>query len=184
MNTLGYLNQVICEVTLHFGSKTTGVLKSGGTMNNRVDLALLLSTSAMKGDNPEDTRLLKSMFKEARRYLLSFNWCREIKKSWFGWGVGGVCAVFLFEIIPAKKNVDRWLWVVVGDLPSAYLVLDGNSTPMKALDTYVELMQEWVEAVKQGKRTNKLIPVDAPETMENADLLERRLAFLRKKVLY
>lgn len=39
MSTLGYLNQVICEVTLHFGSKTTGVLKSRGTMNNRVDEA-------------------------------------------------------------------------------------------------------------------------------------------------
>jgi len=39
MSTLGYLNQVICEVTLHFGSKTTGVLKSRGTMNNRVEEA-------------------------------------------------------------------------------------------------------------------------------------------------
>lgn len=153
-------------------------------MNNRVDLSLLLSISAMKGDNPEDTRLLKSMFEEARGYLLSFNWCREVKESWFGWGVGGVCAVFLFEIIPARKNVDSWLWVVVGDLPSAYVVLDGSPTPMKALDTYVELMQEWVDAVKQGKTTNNLIPVDAEQTMQNADLLERRLAFLRKKVLH
>jgi len=183
MSTLGYLKQVICEVTLHFGSSTNRVLKSEGTMNQRVDLSLLLSTSAMKGGNPEDTRLLKSMFKEARAYLLSFDWCHEIKESWFGWGVGGVCAVFLFEIIPAKKSVDRWLWVVVGDLPSAYLVLDGSPTPMKALETYVELMQEWVDAVKQGKSTNKLIPVEAEQSVDKADLLERRLIFLRKKVL-
>jgi phosphosulfolactate synthase (CoM biosynthesis protein A) len=71
----------------------------------------------------------------------------------------------------------------LGDLPSAYLVLDGSPTPMKALETYVELMQEWVDAVKQGKSTNKLIPVEVEQTMENADLLERRLIFLRKKVL-
>ena len=43
--------------------------------------------------------------------------------------------------------------------------------------------EEWVDAVKQGKSTNKLIPVEAEQTMENADLLERRLIFLRKKVL-
>jgi hypothetical protein len=152
-------------------------------MNNRVDTPLLSSISSMKGGNPQDTRLLRSMFEEARGYLLSFDWCREIKESWFGWGVGGVCAVFLFEIIPTKRNVDRWLWVVVGDLPSAYLVLDGSPTPMKALETYVELMQEWVNAVKQGKSTNEVIPVKAEQTTENADLLERRLIFLRKKVL-
>jgi hypothetical protein len=152
-------------------------------VNNRVDSSLLLSISAMKGGNPEDIRLLKSMFEEARGYLLSFDWCREIKESWFGWGVGGVCAVFLFEIIPARKNVDSLLWVVVGDLPCAYLVLDGSPTPMKALDTYVELMQEWVDAVKQGKSTNELIPIDAAATTENADLLQRRLVFLREKIL-
>jgi len=39
MSTLGYLKQVICEVTLHFGSSTNRVLKSEGTMNNRVEQA-------------------------------------------------------------------------------------------------------------------------------------------------
>src|SRR5579864_6350587 len=39
MSTLGYLKQVICEVTLHFGSSTTRVLKSEGTLNNRVEQA-------------------------------------------------------------------------------------------------------------------------------------------------
>jgi hypothetical protein len=36
MGSLGYLKQVISEVTMHFGSSTDGVLKSGWTMNNRV----------------------------------------------------------------------------------------------------------------------------------------------------
>jgi len=39
MSTLGYLKQVICEVTPHFGSSTNRVLKSGWTMNNRVEHA-------------------------------------------------------------------------------------------------------------------------------------------------
>jgi hypothetical protein len=57
------------------------------------------------------------MAEEARQYLLSFAWCKIIKAGWFGWGVGGVCALFLFEILPSKVNVDRWIWIVVGDLP-------------------------------------------------------------------
>jgi hypothetical protein len=39
MSTLGYLRQVICEITLHFGSSTNRVLKSGGTMTERVEQA-------------------------------------------------------------------------------------------------------------------------------------------------
>jgi len=39
MSTLGYLKQVICEVTPHFGSSTNRVLKSKGTMTNRVEQA-------------------------------------------------------------------------------------------------------------------------------------------------
>ncbi len=39
MSTLGYLKQVICEVTPHFGSSTNRVLKSRGTMTNRVERA-------------------------------------------------------------------------------------------------------------------------------------------------
>jgi len=30
MGTLGYLKQVICEITLHFGSSTNRVLKADG----------------------------------------------------------------------------------------------------------------------------------------------------------
>jgi hypothetical protein len=39
MSTPGYLKQVICEITLHFGSSTNRVLKSGRTMTERVEQA-------------------------------------------------------------------------------------------------------------------------------------------------
>jgi hypothetical protein len=72
-------------------------------MHKRVDVSQLKPIGAIAGDNREDTRLLKRMADEAREYLLSFRWCKEISKGWFGWGVGGVCAVFFFEIVPATK---------------------------------------------------------------------------------
>jgi hypothetical protein len=40
-----------------------------------------------------------------------------------------------------------------------------------------------VEAVEEGKPLEDCIPVEAAPTAENADLLRRRLDFLRKNVL-
>lgn len=148
-----------------------------------VETARLTSIEQISGDSKKDTLLLKEMAGEAREFLLSFKWCRSIRHSWFGWGVGGVCAVFFFEIDPSSKNVDQWLWVIVGDLPPAYLVVDASPTPLAALANYVDLMQEWADAVKDKRPVNDCIPVNAPATREYADLLQRRLDFIRKKFL-
>ncbi|MCU1255874.1 MAG: hypothetical protein JWM83_2173 [Candidatus Angelobacter sp.] len=40
MGSSGYLPQVICEVTPHFGSKTIGVLRIGGPVTKRVKEAI------------------------------------------------------------------------------------------------------------------------------------------------
>ena len=47
--------------------------------------------------------------------------------------IGGVVAVFLFRI-DGPPEVDPLLWVVVGDLPTAYLVTDDAPSPAIALD--------------------------------------------------
>ncbi|HEX3085709.1 MAG TPA: hypothetical protein VHP99_14350 [Pyrinomonadaceae bacterium] len=148
-----------------------------------VEVARLTPIEQMSGDSKKDTLLLKEMAGEAREFLLSFKWCRNIRRSWFGWGVGGVCAVFFFEIDRSSKKVDQWLWVIVGDLPPAYLVVDASPTPLAALANYVDLMQEWADAVKDKRPVNDCIPVNAPATREYADLLQRRLNFIRKEFL-
>jgi hypothetical protein len=68
----------------------------------------------MEGDDPEDTALLRLMFREAESYLQSFDWCESIAASYYGAGVGKVVAVFLFQIIPRRPDIDEWLWVIVG----------------------------------------------------------------------
>jgi len=62
-------------------------------------------------------------------------------------------------------------------------VTDASPTPLAALRNYVDLMQEWVDAVKNRKRVNIYIPVNAPATLEYASLLQRRLDFIRKEFL-
>jgi len=73
--------------------------------------------------------------------------------------------------------------VVVGDVPSAYLVADDAPNPAKALRVYLDEMQRWVDAAQAGKPVVDLIPVNVPPTKEAAAQLQSRLVFLRDKVL-
>lgn len=148
-----------------------------------IDFHHLVPVEQMRGDSQRDTELLQQMLKEAEAYLRSFEWCKSIAETYFGLGIGGVVAVFLFRIEPAKEGVDEWLWVVVGDLPPAYLVTDGNPIPVSALEAYVEEMQAWVTAVEVGKSVDELIPVNLPPSHENAKELKQRLTFLTTKVI-
>jgi hypothetical protein len=143
----------------------------------------LVPAEEMRGDDLLDTHLLNGMLEEATDFLRGFAWSGTIRRRSLGLGVGGVVAVFLFEIEPAHPDVDARLWVVVGDLPPAYLVTDHAPTARDALTGYVEQMSRWVDAAKSGDSVDDLIPVNVPPTPENADLLERRLAFLRDTFL-
>lgn len=73
------------------------------------------------------------MAQDAKEFLSSFTWCKEITELYFGCGIGGVIAVFLAQIIPSESTVDDWLWIVVGDVPPAYLVVDYSTVPADAL---------------------------------------------------
>ena len=146
-------------------------------------LSTVVRADRIVGEDDEETALLLEMFDEARGFITSFAWCRDIAEEFFGLGVGGVVAVFLFRIEPALADVDEWLWVIVGDLPPAYVVTDASNNPPCALAAYVIQMLQWVHAVQQGRPVDKLIPVNVPPTVANANMLESRLAFLCDEVL-
>ncbi len=103
-----------------------------------------------------------------------------MREAFFGDGCGGIVAVFLFHIEPSEEGIDEWLWVVVGDLPPAYLVIDVSKTPSQALESYIGEMSKWIKLAKQGRTSKKVIPVNAPATPEYAEALEGRLKFLRE----
>lgn len=149
----------------------------------KVEMDQLVPLERMSGDSKKDTLLLKMMAEEAHEFLETFRWCKNVRRSWFGSGVGGVYAVFFFEIEPRSKNVDKWLWVIVGDLPPAYVVVDASPTPHAALANYVQMMQEWLEAVRNKQPLDDCIPVNAKPTIGNANLLERRLDFIPREFL-
>ena len=145
-----------------------------------IDLSALVPSEKMAGEDSQDTSLLRIMHKEASGFLSNFAWCEGLRQSFFGCGVGGVCAVFLFQIVPVSAEVDEWLWVVVGDIPPAYLVTDQATKASIALVLYVEEMRAWVSAVEAGDSIEELIPVNVPPTKENAKNLKTRLDCLEQ----
>lgn len=91
--------------------------------------------------------------------------------------------VFLFRIVPASEGVDDCLWVIVGDIPPAYLVADESRTPSEALRTYIAEMRRWVAAAEAGQPADELIPLNVQATRATAIALRKRLDFLENDVL-
>ena len=136
----------------------------------------------MVGDDEADTALLRQMGVEAKTYLEGFDWCKAVGPAYWGGGVGKVFGIFLFQIEPQSADVDRWLWVIVGDIPPLYLVLDECRSPSEALDTYLELMGQWVDLARQGRISPDIPPTGVEPTLEWAEELEGRLAFIRAEI--
>ncbi|TIR16653.1 MAG: hypothetical protein E5X34_25295 [Mesorhizobium sp.] len=120
---------------------------------------------------------------EARQYLEFYNWVLSIKGEYFGYGAEEIIYIFLFEIEPGRPEVNRWTWVIVGDVPPTYIPADDAATPFEALDGYIGALEEWVEAARQGKSVAKLIPVNVDATPANAEMLAGRLKFLDERIL-
>jgi hypothetical protein len=150
---------------------------------NKIPVKGVVPISQMVGDDDEDTELLRVMASGAEKYVLSFSWCKGIREIYFGDGYGGVVAVFLFHIEPARANVDEWLWAISCDVSPAYLVTDSCKTPSQALEGYIEEVCKWIELAKQGRSSKDVIPVYIPATAENAVDVERRIKVLRETIV-
>ena len=149
-----------------------------------LDMTRVVASSRMGDEEPqEDAPARSKLFDRASSYLLSFSWCDQILESYFGLGVGRLVAVFLFRIRPTRPEVDKWLWVIVGDLPFAYLVTEQTPNPACALKAYIVLMRQWVEAVMRGESVEDLIPVNVEPDVTWAAELQGRLDLLEAELL-
>ncbi len=123
------------------------------------------------------------MYLDAKKFILSFHWCAEVEDAYFGFGIGGVIAIFLLKIIPKDISTDKYLWVIVGGMPPVYLDTFNTNNCYKALYGYLELLKEWIEAVKSGSSLKDLIEINVPATMEWAMLLQNRITFIEDNIL-
>jgi hypothetical protein len=147
-----------------------------------VDLSYVVPIASFNGDDPEDGRLCDELFRRALDYVDAFAWSTGVQEVYVGHCVGGIIALVLVRITPSREDVDDWIWVIVGDVPSAYLA-PADPRPREALRTYIHQMRRWVKAVRAGESVTNLIPVNAPENPESADRLDTRLGYLEAEIL-
>ena len=80
--------------------------------------------SKIEGDDPDDTELLREMAAEVRDYIEDFEWSPRITSIHLAFGIGGVVGAFLVQFDEVIEDSDDALWVIVGDLPSAYVIVE------------------------------------------------------------
>jgi hypothetical protein len=124
----------------------------------------------------------EALVRSMDEFLARFKWARRTGNTWIAESVPGVLGVFLVELEPSSEDVDRYIWVVVGDVPPAYISSALAQSPRQALQGYIEEMSAWVAAVQRGESVEGLIPVNAPATRRNAEALQSRLYFLSSRM--
>jgi hypothetical protein len=137
----------------------------------------------MQGEDEEDTLLLKGMADLATRYVRSYTWCVELKEGYFGDGIGGVVGIFLLRVAIKGCERDQWIWVFMGEIPSAYLAVGRFTNPRAALEKYIEGLEEWAEAAERGRPLKDLIPIELPPTPEIISKVRKTSASLRETIL-
>jgi hypothetical protein len=146
------------------------------------DMTKVFPLESYEAEDDEDRALFLADVAGARELLLSHNWCEAVHHVHFGIAVPGVVFVGLADIEPLG-DADPQLWVLVGDIPPAYLVTDDLPNPALALQAYLDHMEAWIDAVEAGENTAALMPVNAPPTSVTALALRTRVAFLRRELL-
>ena len=119
---------------------------------------------------------------EALNYLCSHEWCEEIEKGWLAESWGYILGVFLFKIKSNIPEVDDYVWVIVGDIPPAYIDIESASNSKEVIMCYIDIMSDWVNHVKEGKPVDECYPVEVPETKEYALMLESRLSLISEEL--
>jgi hypothetical protein len=146
-----------------------------------------LSATAFK--KPGELEEILRMAREAETFLEAHRWCRTIRRGYFDRGRAGIMAVFYFEIEPLG-GADEAVWVIVGDVPPAYIDILNCRNGAQAVDGYVGGMAEWVERARAGDAVDECMPVyrrggftQIPATRPNAEMLAKRLQLIEELFL-
>ena len=159
---------------------------------DNIDFDKLVAAPDFYGEDPEDQALLIEMIERGKRWLVAHDWCESIVETYVGdVAVGGIVVVLLTRIVPTREDVDEWLWVVVGDVPPAYVVVDEAPNPASALDGYQGLVRQWIDAAENGEDVSHLMPLESDvlsgellsPTPRNAEALRSRLDAIQLLIL-
>src|SRR5262249_12740252 len=93
---------------------------------------------------------LPAMTAAATAFLAKQPWCSRVLSAVPIFAIAGVIGVFRCSLIPRQPDADVMVWVVVGDVPPAYIVHEPGDSWQDALAGYTSEMQRWVAAARAG----------------------------------
>lgn len=154
------------------------------TGNSTVSTGDLVPISELASAGIEHADEVIELAERAQAYLGSMSWCDRIVNGWLGEAWGYILGAFYFEMVPSQPDVLSFIWIVVGDVPPAYISDEYASTSLEVIEGYVAEMQEWVDRVLSGRPIDdSVIPVNVPPEKVWAERLGARLNLIRSEVL-
>ena len=157
--------------------KEKGLIKD---MNIDTDKMVLVGD--LVKSQPDDSEFIE-LAEEAASFLKNHKWCKEIEKQWLAADWENLLAVFFFKIVPNSADADDYVWVVVGDLPPAYIDIESSDNEIETVRVYTKLMDDWVQHVKKGQPTDDCYPINVPPENEYAEMLAIRIRLIRENIL-
>lgn len=154
-----------------------------------IDTTGMQSEAELASSMDLEARELLELAAEAAAFLLAHRWCERVEAGFLARVWPGILAVFLYRILP-RGGADPELWVIVGDVPPAYIDVLECRTAQEALEAYTDRMLEWVEQAKASGPLDDCIPVYRRGSLQRVEptpaLIERlegRMWFIRERLL-
>ena len=158
----------------------------------KVDRTKLLSAGQLAGDarfEKGEIDEITQLWSEAIEFLEAHEWCLEVIDQYLSFSAVPVLCVFLADVKVAAPATSP-LWVIVGDIPPAYIDVSETENAAEAMEDYCAAMAEWVRAVRVGDPLDDLIPVRERGSLrivraskEVADALQARLDFIASEIV-
>jgi hypothetical protein len=143
----------------------------------------LINVADLKFANIEDIEDKINLSQKAENYLNNQKWCTSIINCWYDKGWANKVAIFLFEIIPTNEYIDKFVWIIVGDIPSAYIDIESAVNGTCALKAYTEIMEDWINAVNNNKQLENCFPINVPPTKKFAKMLKIRIDLIKEEII-
>ncbi len=135
-------------------------------------------------DRPSYAEVDDRLVERAIFYIETRKWCKKLLRVWLNTNWDDYFAVFYMNIIPDKPTTPEYIWIVIGDLPSAYIYSGYCKDAYEVMKGYVFEMQKWVDRVMNDIPLDEtIIPVNVPPEKYWAQKLHNRLEIIREDIL-
>ena len=89
----------------------------------------------------------------------------------------------MFEVVSRNPNVPSFVWIVAGDMPAIYMVVDRAPNWVCAFDVYRRLALDWVYASAEKKLREEVFPFHKTAYAVSENEMMRIVSEIDEKIL-